>query len=128
MPFDLELDIDFVNGKVVVDGVRIAGFGVEQAGFQIECVGQAVGRIDAHHQRAIAELRKLEPGSGRQTRFPYAALAAEEQNAHDSILSVRLCRDGASSFRGVVRDVLSHSGGRRSLSGIELETGKEAKP
>ena len=48
-----------------------------------------MGRIDAHDEGAVTELRKLQPGSGRQTRFPYAALAAEEQDAHSSILSAR---------------------------------------
>src|SRR5439155_12349606 len=67
--------------------IRIAGLGIEQASLQIERVGEAVGRVNAHDQGAVAEFGKLQPGSGRQTRFPYTALAAEEQDAHAFILS-----------------------------------------
>jgi hypothetical protein len=43
--------------------------------------------VNAHHQGSITELGELKPGGGRQTRFPYAALAAEEQDAHIYILA-----------------------------------------
>src|SRR5439155_1351196 len=44
VPLDLLLDIDFVDGEVVVDLQRVAGLGVEEAGFQVEGVGKAVRR------------------------------------------------------------------------------------
>ena len=57
---------------------------LEQAGFEIEGIGQAVGRIDAHHQRAIAEARELQAGGGGEAGLAHASFAAEEQDAHDS--------------------------------------------
>ena len=77
MPLDLLLDVDLVDGQAFVDGVRVAGLAVEQAGFQVEGVRQAVGRVDAHHQRAIAQAGELQAGGGGQAGFPDAALAAE---------------------------------------------------
>ena len=80
---DLLLDIDFVDGEVVVDGVGVAGLAVEEVGFEVEGVGQAVGGIDAHDQRAIAEARELQAGGGGETGFPDASFAAEEKDAHN---------------------------------------------
>ena len=86
MPLDLLLDVDLLDGEVLVDGQRIVGSGLEQAGFQIEGVGQAVGRIDAHDERAIAEARKLQTGGRGNTGLAHASFAAEEQDAHDTIV------------------------------------------
>ena len=87
MPLDLLLDIDFLDGEAVVDGQRIVGSVLEQAGFQIEGVGQAVGRIDAHHQSAVAEPRKLQTGGRGNAGLAHASFAAEEQDAHALILA-----------------------------------------
>ena len=84
MALDLLLNVDLVDGEALVDGVRVAGLGVEEAGFEIEGVGQAVGRIDAHHQGAVAQPRKLQAGGGGKTGFPDASFAAEEKDAHTS--------------------------------------------
>ena len=46
MAFDLLLDVDLVDGELLVDGVGVAGLAVKEGGFEIEGVGQAVGRID----------------------------------------------------------------------------------
>ena len=58
--------------------------GLEQAGFQVEGVGQAVRRIDAHHQRTVAEARKLQAGGRGNAGLAHASFAAEEQDAHGS--------------------------------------------
>ena len=87
MAFDLLLDIDFVDGEVVVDRVRVAGLAVEEAGFEVEGVGQAVRRIDAHDQGAVARAGELQAGGGGETGFPDASFAAEEKDAHTSILA-----------------------------------------
>ncbi len=85
---DLLLDIDFMDGELVVDGVRVAGLAVKEAGFEIEGVGQAVRRIDAHDQRAVAQPRKLQAGGRGKTGFPHASFAAEEKDAHVFIVAV----------------------------------------
>ena len=84
VPLDLLLDIDFVDGEVVVNLQRVAGLGIEEAGLEVKGIGQAVRRIDAHHQGSIAELGKLQSGSSGQTRLTDTPLAAEKQDAHDS--------------------------------------------
>src|ERR1700722_11844139 len=43
--------------------------------------------IDAHHQRAISETRELQAGSGSETGLAYAPFAAEEKDAHASIIA-----------------------------------------
>ena len=88
MAFDLLLDVDFVDGELVVDGVGVAGLAVEEAGFEVEGVGQAVGGIDAHDQGAIAEPRELQAGGGGETGFSDASFAAEEKDAHVFIVAV----------------------------------------
>src|SRR5205823_9228393 len=87
VPLDFFLDVDFVDGKLLGDRKRVAGFGVEEPDVEIERVGEAVGRVDAHDEGPVPQFRKLEPSSGRQTRLPYAALAAEEQDAHNLIVA-----------------------------------------
>ena len=77
MALDLLLDIHLVNRQAVVDGVRVAGLAVKQAGPEVEGVGQAMRRVHAHHQRAIAQTRKLEASGRRQAGFSHASLAAE---------------------------------------------------
>src|ERR1039458_4614502 len=79
-------DIDLVDGQFPVNGVGVACLFVEEVGFQVERVGQAVRRIDTHHQRAIAQTRQVQPGRGRKTAFSDASFAAEEKDAHASIL------------------------------------------
>ncbi len=86
MALDLLLDVDFVNRQAVADGVRVAGLTVEEVRLEVEGVGQAVRRVHAHHQRAIAQARKLEAGGGRQAGFSHASLAAEQKDAHSFIV------------------------------------------
>ncbi len=88
MALDFLLDIDFVDGQPLVDGVRIAGLAVEQLGFEIERVRQAMGRVDAHHQGAVSETGKFQTGSRRQAGFPHPSFAAEQKDAHTLILPV----------------------------------------
>ena len=86
MALDFLLDVDFVNGQAVVDRVRIAGLGVEQSGLQIERIGQAMGRIDAHHQGPVPQAGKLQPGGRGQAGFSHASFTAEQKDAHSFIL------------------------------------------
>jgi hypothetical protein len=88
VPFDLLLDVDFVDRQPLVDGVGIAGLRMKETHLEIERVRQAVGRIDAHHQGPIPETRELQARSGSQTGLPDAPFAAEEQDAHTSFLHV----------------------------------------
>jgi hypothetical protein len=78
-----------VDSEALVDGVGVAGLAVEQAGFEVERVGKAVRRIDAHHQRAVAQPRKLQPSGRGETGFAHAPFAAEEKDAHGSIVAGR---------------------------------------
>jgi len=57
---------------------------VEEVEFQVERVGQAMGRIHAHYQSAIAELCELQPAGRRDTGLAHAAFAAKEENPHSS--------------------------------------------
>ena len=87
VPLDFLLDVDLLDGEVIVDGQRIVGAVLEQAGFEIEGVGQAVCGIDAHHERAVAEAGELETGGRGNAGLAHASFAAEEQDAHASILT-----------------------------------------
>ena len=68
--------------RLLVDGIGVAGLAVEQAGFEVEGVGQAVRRIDAHHQGPVTQARKLQAGGGGKTGLPHASFAAEQKDAH----------------------------------------------
>jgi hypothetical protein len=57
MPFDFLLDVHFMDRQLIPDRIRIAGFLVEQAGFEVEGIGETVRGVHAHHQRAIAQPR-----------------------------------------------------------------------
>jgi hypothetical protein len=81
---DFFLDIDLVDGKPVVDGEGVAGFAMEEAGFEVEGVGEAVGGVDAHDEGAVAEAGELQARRGGQTGLSDASLAAEQQDAHTS--------------------------------------------
>src|SRR6185369_13105632 len=87
--FNFLLDVDFVDGQFWVDGVRVAGLSVEEVGFEVECVGQAVRGIDTHDQGAIAQAGEFEAGCGGKTGFPNASFAAEEKDAHNLILALQ---------------------------------------
>src|ERR1035437_1303075 len=87
MTLNLLLDIDFVDGQPLVDGIRVPGLAMEQLGFDVEGVRQAMGGVDAHHQGAVSETGEFQPGSRRQTGFPHPSLPAEQKDAHNSILA-----------------------------------------
>ena len=87
VPLDLFLDIDFVDGR----GSRRWGsgspvFAVEQAGFEIEGIGEAVSRVDAHHQRAMAQMRQTKAGGGGEAGLADAAFTAEQKDAHNTMV------------------------------------------
>ena len=73
-----------MDGETIVECQRVAGFGMEKVALEIEGIGQAVGRVDAHDQRAVAEPRKLQARGSGKTGFPDASFAAEEKDAHTS--------------------------------------------
>ena len=85
MALDFLLDVHFLDGEVVVDGKRLAGLLLEQAGFKVERIRQAVGRIDAHHQGGIAKPGQLQARGRRNTGFADAALTTEQQDTHTSL-------------------------------------------
>jgi hypothetical protein len=60
---------------------------MKQLSLDVEGVRQAMGRVDAHHQGAVSETGKFQPGSRRQTGFPHPSFAAEQKDAHNSILA-----------------------------------------
>jgi hypothetical protein len=88
VPLDLLLDVDFVDGQLVGDGVRVAGLLMEQAGFEVEGIGQAVRGVHAHDEGAIAEARQLHAGGRSQAGLADAAFAAEQQDAHAAYCSI----------------------------------------
>jgi hypothetical protein len=99
VPFDFFLDIDFVDGQPLVDAVRVAGLAVEQFGFEVERVGEAVRRIHAHHQRAVSQPRKLQAGGRGETGLAHASFAAKEKDAHSSIVAGAELRDSSARRR-----------------------------
>lgn len=88
MALDFFLNIDFVNGKVVIDWKWIAGLAMEKVGFEVEGIGKGVGRVDAHDQGAVTEAGELQACGGGETRFPNASFAAEKKDAHASIVAM----------------------------------------
>ena len=70
-----------------MESLSVIGSGSEvcawkQLGFEIEGIAQAVRGVDAHDQRAVAELGKFYAGRGGQAGFADTALSAEEKNPH----------------------------------------------
>jgi len=59
---------------------------VKQLHLHVEGIRQTVRRIDAHHQRAIAQPRQTNTCGGGKTGLSYAAFATEQQNSHRPIL------------------------------------------
>src|SRR6185437_12065774 len=60
----------------------------------IQRVGQAVGKVGADDQRALAKLRGAGGGCGGERRFANAPFAEIENEAHVQKL-LSLCRDGS---------------------------------
>lgn len=80
--FDFLLDVDFVDVEVGGDFAGVGGGGVEEAGFEVEGVGEGVGGVDAHDEGAVAELGEADAGSGGEAGFADTAFAAEEEDTH----------------------------------------------
>ena len=59
MALDFLLDVDLMNGEFFTDRVGVAGLVMEQSGPEIEGIGQAVGRVHTHDQRAISKAGEL---------------------------------------------------------------------
>jgi hypothetical protein len=85
---DFLLDVDFLDGETLVDGVGEAGGGGEEAFVEIEGVGEAVGGVDAEDQGAVAAAGELEAGSGGDAGFADSAFAAEEEDSHLIIIAL----------------------------------------
>ena len=66
---------------------------MEQRSFEIEGIGQAVRRVDAHHQRAMPAFSEFEPGRRGDAGLSDAAFAAEKKNAH-VLLQIRTKANG----------------------------------
>ena len=56
---DLSLDIQLLDRKPIVDRHGIGGLNMEEVGVEIESIGQAVCRIDTHHQVRCFRLRQF---------------------------------------------------------------------
>ena len=82
---DLLLDVDFVYGQLVGNGIWVAGLLVEQTGFEVEGVSQAVRGVHAHYERPVAQARQLHARGGSQAGLAHAAFPAEQQDAHISL-------------------------------------------
>src|SRR5208283_1834973 len=83
MPFHLLVDVDFLDLEVVGQAGRVGSTPVEERGTEVERVGQAVGRVDAHYEGAVAERGDMNAGCGRHAGLADAAFAAEEKNTHE---------------------------------------------
>src|SRR5439155_10295358 len=75
---DLPLDIYFMNREFWVDLIRVAGFAVEKFRSQVKRVREAVRRVNAHHERTVAQARELETGRRCHAGLAHTALATEE--------------------------------------------------
>jgi hypothetical protein len=75
VPLNLSLDVHFMDRQLFIDLIRIPGLVVEETGLEIERIRQAVGRVHAHHQRAMAQLGQLQPGCGGQTGLAHPTLS-----------------------------------------------------
>ena len=80
------LDVHFLNLQRWEDRVRLAGALVKQIAAEVERVAEAVGRVHAHHQSALAELCQANAGGRGQARLAYAAFPAEQKNAHKTMV------------------------------------------
>src|SRR5262245_36418032 len=80
--FDFHLDVHLMNPQPVRDLAWVGGFGIEQAGVEVERVGQRMRRVHAHDESAIAQLREANTGRCRQTGLAYATFAAEKEDTH----------------------------------------------
>ena len=83
---DFLLDVELEDGEAVGDGEGVGGLRVEQVGLEVEGIGQAVRRVDAHHQRSAAHLRQLDAGRRSQAGLSHASLAAIEEDPHTLIV------------------------------------------
>jgi len=83
---DLSLNVELLNPEPLGDQLRVGGVEMEEFGLEVEGISQAVGRIDAHDECAIAKGGKFDAGGGRQTGLADAALAGEHQNSHGDIV------------------------------------------
>ena len=70
---------------------------MEQVAVEVEAIGQAMRRINAHHQCTVPELRQPDASSGSEARFPHSPFAREQENSHANIISARLIQHVAST-------------------------------
>jgi hypothetical protein len=74
---DLSLNVQFEDGKTVLNRQGVRRLPVEQVSIEVEGIGQAVRRVDAHHHRAIVQFCQLHTGGSRQAGFAHPAFSAE---------------------------------------------------
>ena len=84
---DLFLNIELEDGEAIIDGERVGSFVVEELGIEVEGIGEAVGRVNAHHQGAVTEGGEFYAGRRGEAGLADAAFAAEEKNPHRGIIS-----------------------------------------
>ena len=62
---------------------------MEEVVFEVEAIGEAVRRIDAHDERAVAKVGEFHAGGRGEAGLPYPTLTGEHKNAHGSIIRPR---------------------------------------
>jgi hypothetical protein len=80
------MDVELLDPEPVTDRQGVRGFQVKQLGLQIERVRQAMGRVDAHYQCAIAEHGKFDASGGGQAGLADTALTGEHEDPHSPIV------------------------------------------
>jgi hypothetical protein len=76
------IDVHFLQEEAVGHFDGIESCAMEKGVFQIEGIGEAVGRIDAHNEGLLAVFGQMHAGGSRYAGFADAALAAKKENSH----------------------------------------------
>lgn len=75
---DFLLDVQFEDREPAVDGEGIGRAAVEKFAAHIEAIAEAVRRVDAHDERAVAQFGEADASRGGEAGFSDSAFAAEE--------------------------------------------------
>lgn len=78
MPLEFVIDVHFLEPQVVGDFDGIEGGAVEKGVFEVEGIGKAVSRVNAHDEGSLALRRQMHGGSASNAGLAHAAFAAEK--------------------------------------------------
>jgi len=87
MPLDLGLDVHFLDVEVFVQAKGSAVRRGEQIRPEVERVGEAVRRVDAHDSVRYPRLARRTPVAAARLRLAHAAFPAEQENAQRQFVS-----------------------------------------